>query len=75
MPDSHNYTLLLISKQIFHHGRKNIRIAERECSLARQLLRLSEDLQMAHERIDELEKTLKGKRMINPYMKIVTPGK
>ena len=43
--------------------------------LARQLLRLSEDLQMAHERIDELEKTLKGKRMINPYMKIVTPGK
>lgn len=44
-------------------------------SLARQLLRLSEDLQMAHERIDELEKTLKGKRMINPYMRIVTPGK
>ena len=44
-------------------------------SLARQLLRLSEGLQMAHERIDELEKTLKGKRMINPYMKIVTPGK
>ena len=44
-------------------------------SLARQLLRLSEDLQMAHERIDELEKTLKGKRMIKPYMKIVTPGK
>lgn len=44
-------------------------------SLARQLLRLSEDLQMAHERIDELEKTLKGKRTINPYMKIVTPGK
>lgn len=43
--------------------------------LARQLLRLSEDLQMAHERIDELKKTLKGKRMINPYMKIVTPGK
>lgn len=43
--------------------------------LARQLLRLSEDLQMAHERIDELEKTLKGKRMINPYMKIATPGK
>lgn len=43
--------------------------------LARQLLRLSEDLELAHKRIDELEKTLKGKRMINPYMKIVTPGK
>lgn len=44
-------------------------------SLARQLLRLSEDLELAHKRIDELEKALKGKRMINPYMKIVTPGK
>lgn len=44
-------------------------------SLARQLLRLSEDLELAHKRIDELEKALKGKRMINPYMKIATPGK
>nr|DAW16428.1 MAG TPA: Ead/Ea22-like protein [Bacteriophage sp.] len=43
--------------------------------LARQLLRLSEDLELAHKRIDELEKALKGKRMINPYMKIATPGK
>lgn len=43
--------------------------------LARQLLRLSEDLELARKRIDELEKTLKGKRMINPYMKIATPGK
>ena len=69
MPDSHNYTLLLISKEkIYELQKENV-------SLARQLLRLSEDLQMAHERIDELEKTLKGKRMINPYMKIVTPGK
>lgn len=75
MPDSHNYTLLLISKQIFHHGRKIYELQKENVSLARQLLRLSEDLQMAHERIDELEKTLKGKRMINPYMKIVTPGK
>lgn len=75
MPDSHNYTLLLISKQIFHHGRKIYELQKENVFLARQLLRLSEDLQMAHERIDELEKTLKGKRMINPYMKIVTPGK
>lgn len=75
MPDSHNYTLLLISKQIFHHGRKIYELQKENVSLARQLLRLSEDLQMAHERIDELEKTLKGKRMINPYMRIVTPGK
>ncbi|MBS6691770.1 MAG: hypothetical protein KH312_09150 [Bacteroides eggerthii] len=43
--------------------------------LAQQLLRLSEDLQLAHERIDKLEKILKGKRMINPYMKIVLPNK
>lgn len=43
--------------------------------LTLQLLRLSEDLELAHKRIDELEKTPKGKRMINPYMKIVTPGK
>lgn len=43
--------------------------------LAKQLLRLSEDLDLAHRRIDELEKTLKGKRIINPYMKIATPGK
>ena len=43
--------------------------------LARQLLRLSEDLELAHKRIDELEKALKGKRMINPYMKIATPCK
>lgn len=43
--------------------------------LAKQLLRLSEDLELAHRRIDELEKTLKGKRMINPYMKIVLPNK
>lgn len=75
MPDSHNYTLLLISKQIFHHGRKNIRIAERECFPCKTIIAPVRRLQMAHERIDELEKTLKGKRMINPYMKIVTPGK
>ena len=43
--------------------------------LARQLLRQAEDLELAHKRIDELEKALKGKRMINPYMKIATPGK
>ncbi len=43
--------------------------------LAQQLLRLSEDLQLAHERIDKLEKILKEKRMINPYMKIVLPNK
>lgn len=43
--------------------------------LTRQLLRLSEDLELAHRRIDELEKILKGKRMINPYMKIVLPNK
>lgn len=41
--------------------------------LALQLLRLSEDLELVHKRIDELEKTIKGKRITNPYMKIANP--
>ncbi|WP_368107817.1 hypothetical protein [Bacteroides stercoris] len=38
-----------------------------------QLLRLSEDIELMYERMEELEKKLKEKRVKNPYMKIVSP--
>ena len=38
-----------------------------------QLLRLSEDIELMYERMEELEKKLKEKRIKNPYMKIVSP--
>ena len=44
-------------------------------SLALQLLRLSEDMELMYERIEELERKLKEKRIKNPYMKIVLPNR
>lgn len=38
-----------------------------------QLLRLSEDIELLYEKMEELEKKLKEKRIKNPYMKIVSP--
>jgi hypothetical protein len=38
-----------------------------------QLLHLSEDIELMYERMEELERKLKGKRVKNPYMKIVSP--
>lgn len=38
-----------------------------------QLLRLSEDIELMYEKMEELEKKLKEKRIKNPYMKIVSP--
>lgn len=38
-----------------------------------QLLRLSEDIELMYEKVEELEKKLKEKRIKNPYMKIVSP--
>jgi hypothetical protein len=38
-----------------------------------QLLHLSEDIELMYERMEELEKKLKEKRVKNPYMKIVSP--
>lgn len=38
-----------------------------------QLLRLSEDIELMYERMEELERKLKEKRVKNPYMKIVSP--
>jgi hypothetical protein len=38
-----------------------------------QLLRLSEDIELMYEKMEELEKKLKEKRVKNPYMKIVSP--
>lgn len=38
-----------------------------------QLLHLSEDIELMYERMEELEKKLKEKRIKNPYMKIVSP--
>lgn len=40
-----------------------------------QLLRLSEDIELMYERMEELEKKLKEKRIKNPYMKIVSPDR
>lgn len=40
-----------------------------------QLLRLSEDIELMYERMEELEKKLKEKRVKNPYMKIVSPDR
>lgn len=41
--------------------------------LSLQYLRVSEDLELAHERIDELEKSKKAenKKVRNPYMSIL----
>jgi molecular chaperone GrpE (heat shock protein) len=38
-----------------------------------QLLHLSEDIELMYERMEELEKKLKEKRIKNPYMKIMSP--
>lgn len=38
-----------------------------------QLLRLSEDIELMYEKMEELERKLKEKRVKNPYMKIVSP--
>lgn len=38
-----------------------------------QLLHLSEDIELMYEKMEELEKKLKEKRIKNPYMKIVSP--
>lgn len=38
-----------------------------------QLLHLSEDIELMYERMEELEKKLKEKRVKNTYMKIVSP--
>lgn len=38
-----------------------------------QLLHLSEDIELMYERMEELERKLKEKRVKNPYMKIVSP--
>ena len=40
-----------------------------------QLLRLSEDIELMYEKMEELEKKLKEKRIKNPYMKIVSPDR
>lgn len=40
-----------------------------------QLLHLSEDIELMYERMEELEKKLKEKRVKNPYMKIVSPDR
>ena len=40
-----------------------------------QLLRLSEDIELMYEKMEELEKKLKEKRVKNPYMKIVSPDR
>ena len=40
-----------------------------------QILRLSEDIELMYERMEELEKKLKEKRIKNPYMKIVSPDR
>lgn len=40
-----------------------------------QLLRLSEDIELMYENMEELEKKLKEKRIKNPYMKIVSPDR
>lgn len=40
-----------------------------------QLLRLSEDIELMYDRMEELEKKLKEKRIKNPYMKIVSPDR
>lgn len=40
-----------------------------------QLLRLSEDIGLMYEKMEELEKKLKEKRIKNPYMKIVSPDR
>lgn len=40
-----------------------------------QLLRLSEDIELMYEKMEELEKNLKEKRIKNPYMKIVSPDR
>ena len=38
-----------------------------------QILRLSEDIELMYEKMEELGKKLKEKRVKNPYMKIVSP--
>ena len=38
-----------------------------------QIFRLSEDIELMYEKMEELEKKLKEKRIKNPYMKIVSP--
>lgn len=38
-----------------------------------QILRLSEDIELMYEKMEELERKLKEKRIKNPYMKIVSP--
>lgn len=40
-----------------------------------QLLRLSEEIELMYEKMEELEKKLKEKRIKNPYMKIVSPDR
>lgn len=40
-----------------------------------QLLRLSEDIELMYEKMEELEKKLKEKRIKNPYMEIVSPDR
>lgn len=40
-----------------------------------QLLHLSEDIELMYEKMEELEKKLKEKRIKNPYMKIVSPDR
>ena len=40
-----------------------------------QLLRLSEYIELMYEKMEELEKKLKEKRIKNPYMKIVSPDR
>lgn len=40
-----------------------------------QILRLSEDIELMYEKMEELEKKLKEKRIKNPYMKIVSPDR
>ena len=40
-----------------------------------QLLRLSEDIELMYEKMEELEKKLKEKRIKNPYMKIASPDR
>ena len=60
-------------KQIFIMEEKIYNLQKENKLLKLQLLHLSEDIELMYERMEELEKKLKEKRVKNPYMKIVSP--
>jgi hypothetical protein len=63
----------ITTKQIFIMEEKIYNLQKENKLLKLQLLRLSEDIELMYEKMEELEKKLKEKRVKNPYMKIVSP--